>query len=110
MVVGLATSASAGINLFAKKPKPVPEKRVPELLVMVKTDGDENKRYEAAEELRQYDPTLFPQIVPTLIEPFSTWVAPSHRKAIGDSICNNIIAVFTEADVCFFCTDTFRLL
>jgi hypothetical protein len=67
LVVGLASSASAGI-IFNKKPKVVPEKRVPELLTTARTDGDENKRYDAVAELRDYDPKLFPQIVPTLIE------------------------------------------
>ncbi len=68
LILGVASSTSAGITIFAKKPKIVPEKRVPELLSIIKNDGDENKRYDAAEELRQYDPTQFPSIVPTLIE------------------------------------------
>jgi hypothetical protein len=68
LILGMVSSTSAGITIFGKKPKIVPETRVPELLSIVKNDGDENKRYEAAEELRQYDPTQFPLIVPTLIE------------------------------------------
>src|SRR4051812_32140423 len=61
----LAFPLSAGI-IFGKKPKPNPKERVPELIAIVKTDGDENKRASAADELRQYDPTMFPEIVPVL--------------------------------------------
>jgi hypothetical protein len=75
LTAGLAAPASAGI-IFGKKPKVPPEKRVPELLAIVRTDGDENKRLSAAEELRQFDPMSFPQIVPTLIE-----VLMSDKKA-----------------------------
>ena len=71
LIAGLAAPAGAGI-IFGKKPKVVPEKRVPELLVIVKTDGDENKRFEAVEELRQYDAAQFPLVVPTLIEVLMT--------------------------------------
>ena len=39
----------------------------PELLRIVCSDGDESKRASAAEELRQYDPTQFPDLAPTLI-------------------------------------------
>src|SRR4051794_100892 len=64
----LADPARAGI-LFGKKPnKPNPAERVPELIVTVKTDGDEHKRAAAAEELRQYDPATFTEIVPVLID------------------------------------------
>ena len=49
LLTGLAAPVPAGI-IFGKKPKMPPEKRVPELLVVLKTDGDESKRVEAAEE------------------------------------------------------------
>ena len=75
LIAGLAAPAGAGI-IFGKKPKVVPEKRVPELLAIVKSDGDENKRFEAVEELRQYDAAQFPLVVPTLIE-----VLMSDKKA-----------------------------
>ncbi len=65
----LTQPAQAGI-LFnrGKNKKPTPAERVPELIGLVKADRDEHKRARAAEELRQYDPAAFPQIVPTLIE------------------------------------------
>src|SRR5262249_4106641 len=37
-------------------------------LQILKSDGDEKKRAAAAEELRQYDPAQFPEMVPALIE------------------------------------------
>ena len=85
LVAALATTARAGI-IFSKKPKVVPEKRVPELLAIVKNDGDENKRYDAAAELRQYDPTQFPLIVPTLIEVLMTDKKASVRSEAAQSL------------------------
>jgi hypothetical protein len=55
-------------DLFKKAPKPKPEERVPQLLMTVKTDQDEHKRTQAAEELREYDPAAFPDMIPTLID------------------------------------------
>src|SRR5262249_46087074 len=57
----LARPGAAGI--FGKKSTPNPADRVPELINTLKADGDENKRMAVAEELRQYDPSAFPQIV-----------------------------------------------
>jgi hypothetical protein len=64
----LSAQAHAGILFGRKTQKPSPNERVPELLMIVKTDGDEHKRVNAAEELRQYDPKQFPDIVPVLID------------------------------------------
>lgn len=64
----LAAPVSAGI-FFNKKPdKPNPVEHVPELLKVVQTDGDEDKRIAAAEELRDYDAAQFQDIVPALID------------------------------------------
>jgi hypothetical protein len=59
--------APAGI-FFNKQPKPDPKTRVPALLATLRTDQDDHKRAAAAEELRNFDPTVFPEIVPTLID------------------------------------------
>lgn len=53
---------------FGKKARPDPAQRVPELISVLKADQDERKRAYAAEELRDYDPRLFPQITPVLID------------------------------------------
>jgi hypothetical protein len=76
--------ASAGI--FSKKNKPSPNERVPELLNIVKTDGDEHKRSAAAEELRQYDPKQFPTIVPTLIDVLGNDPKPSVRSEAAQTL------------------------
>src|SRR3984957_3351309 len=66
-VVLTGSPASAGI-FFGKKAKPSPAEHVPELIKTLQADGDEHKRCAAAEELRQYDPMQFPEMVPALIE------------------------------------------
>jgi hypothetical protein len=60
--------APAGFIFGKKAPKPDPAVRVPELLGTVKSDGDEDKRCAAAEELRQYDAEKFPDIIPVLVD------------------------------------------
>jgi HEAT repeats len=62
----LPGTISAGI--FSKKTKPNPAERVPTLIATLRVDADERKRSSAAEELKQYDPAMFPEIIPTLAE------------------------------------------
>lgn len=55
--------------IFAKKTtRANPTQRVPELILIVKTDPDERKRAQAAEELRDYDTATFTEIVPVLAD------------------------------------------
>ncbi len=69
LVLVLAWVAPAQAQLFfTKKQKTNPTQRVPELIVIVKTDADERKRTHAAEELREYDPAVFTEIVPVLAD------------------------------------------
>jgi hypothetical protein len=68
VLVPLPVPAAAGILFGKKGAKPSPQERVPELIRIVQTDGDENKRAGACEELRDYDPAQFPDIVPVLVE------------------------------------------
>jgi hypothetical protein len=82
----LAQPVEAGI-IFGRKPrKPSPNERVPELVTIVKTDKDEHKRARAAEELRQYDPTMFPDIIPALIEVLKSDKKPSVRAEAAQSL------------------------
>jgi hypothetical protein len=62
------TSQAHGQFFFAKKTKVNPNQRVPELILIVKTDADERKRQHAAEELRDYDTAVFAEIVPVLAD------------------------------------------
>ncbi|MCE9532022.1 MAG: HEAT repeat domain-containing protein [Planctomycetes bacterium] len=48
--------------------KPEPSAHVPALIKTLASDPDERKRTEAAEELREHDSKIFPEIVPALIE------------------------------------------
>jgi HEAT repeats len=63
----VALPVQAGI-IFGKHAKPNPAQRVPELVVMVKTDQNESHRESAAKELRNYDPAVYTDIVPVLID------------------------------------------
>jgi hypothetical protein len=63
----VAAPVPAGI-LFGRKNKPNPAQRVPELVHIVKTEKDDRKRANAAEELLQFDAAAYPDIVPVLIE------------------------------------------
>jgi len=58
-------------QLFRKRPSPPPApaaQRVPELVMMLRTDPDESKRNFAAEELREFDTQTYTEILPALIE------------------------------------------
>src|SRR5437763_1198439 len=81
----LAAPASAGI-FFNKKEKPNPAERVPELIKVVQTDGDEDKRMAAAEELRDYDVGQFPDIVPALIGVLLNDQKPGVRAEAAQSL------------------------
>lgn len=51
-----------------RKSKPDPAKHVPMLIQTLREDTEENNRLRAAEELRDYDPKVFPDILPALTE------------------------------------------
>src|SRR2546422_696007 len=59
LLPSLAASSPAGIIFGGKKPTKPPTERVPELINIALTSGDENKRSEAVEELRQFDTGQF---------------------------------------------------
>jgi hypothetical protein len=64
MLVG---QGRAGIIFGRKKEKIDPKARVPELIAVLKNDKDADRRMHAAEELRNYDPMAYPDIVPALV-------------------------------------------
>jgi hypothetical protein len=68
LALGLTVAPlDAGIFGRKKKEDPSPAQRVPELLQIIQTDRDDHNRLRAIEELRNYSPTDYPQIVPTLL-------------------------------------------
>jgi hypothetical protein len=85
LLIAVAAPASAGI-FFGRKKKPQPTERVPELVTILKADGDENKRLEAVDELRGYDPSAYPMIVPTLIEALLNDRKPAVRAEAAQSL------------------------
>jgi outer membrane biosynthesis protein TonB len=82
----LAPPAPAGIIFGRKSDKPDPRDRVPELLRVVRGDGDENKRASAAEELRRYDATQYPDIVPTLVNVLLSDRKPAVRAEAAQTL------------------------
>jgi hypothetical protein len=83
----LSLTASAPAGIFSRgKPKTNSAERVPELVVLLRTDKDEAKRTAAAEELRQYDPKAHPEILATLIDALAKDASPAVRSEVATSI------------------------
>lgn len=87
-LTALAGRAPAGFGfLFGKRgPKPDPVQRVPALIVTLKTEKDESKRAEAAEELRQYNAAAFPDLIPALIDVLRNDPKPAVRAEAAQSL------------------------
>lgn len=82
----LVTPVHAGILFGRKKDKIDPRTRVPELIVILKSDGDADKRGQAAEELRNYDATAFPEIVAALVNALLNDPKPAVRLEAVQSL------------------------
>jgi len=81
----IALPAHAGL-IFGRHAKVNPAQRVPELIVQVKNDKNESKRESAARELRDYDPTANPDIVPVLVDVLQNDATPSVRAEAAQSL------------------------
>src|SRR4051812_6675433 len=67
LIVPMLSLPAEAAGLFGrKKERPDPRQRVPELLAVLRSDKDADKRARAAEELREYDPSAFAELVPSL--------------------------------------------
>lgn len=88
MLAGLLSPAEAGFDfhLFGKKNKSDPAERVPALILQLKTDPDEGKRLAAAEELRQYDPKSFPEMMTVLTDALLKDASPAVRTEAASTI------------------------
>src|SRR5262245_47583328 len=82
----LALPSPAGIFFGKKPPAKSPQERIPELITILKTDGDENKRCAAAEELRTFETQAHPEIVAILIEVLQNDAKPSVRAEAAQSL------------------------
>src|SRR5215468_10290732 len=80
---------ASGQWMFTKKPKVNPVQRVPELILIVKTDADEKKRAHAAEELRDYDIGTFAEIVPVLADVLRT----DKKQSVRVEALNSLIKI-----------------
>ncbi len=85
LLATLIAPAPAGI-IFGKNNKPNPKERVPQLISIVKTNSDEDKRAEAAKELRDYDPAAFPELVPVLLDVLQNDTKPAVRAEAVQSL------------------------
>jgi hypothetical protein len=81
----LALPVRAGI-LFGRHAKPNPAERVPQLVVIVKTEANEDKRAAAAKELRDYDPAANPDVIPVLVDVLQHDDKPSVRAEAAQSL------------------------
>src|SRR6266851_1381773 len=68
LVVFMVIARPAHAGIFSKHTKASPAERVPILIATLRAESDEHKRSAAAEELRQYDPAMFPEIIPSLAD------------------------------------------
>jgi len=82
----LAGPSRAGIIFGRKKEKIEPATRVPALIATLKNDRDADHRTHAAEELRNYDPMAFPDIVPALVSALQTDAKSSVRLEAAVSL------------------------
>jgi hypothetical protein len=86
LVPALATPAPAGILFGRKKEKIDPKTRVPEVVAALRGDKDADKRARAAEELRNYDPAAFPDVVPALIMALQSDPKPAVRAEAAQTL------------------------
>ena len=84
LTASLAGDAEAG--LFKKGAKPDPAKAVPLLIETLKTSKDDDKRAEAAEELREYSAKEYPEILPALIDALGGDSSTTVRVDAADSL------------------------
>jgi hypothetical protein len=82
----LAVPAPAGILFGRKKKEEKPADRVSQLVAVLKSDPSAKKRTSAAEDLRQFDPRAFPQIVPVLVEALQNDADSSVRAEAAQSL------------------------
>jgi hypothetical protein len=83
----LAIPAEGGILFGRKQNKVSPNERVPQLINIVKSDKDEGKRTKAAEELRNFDPATFPDIIPVLLDVLQNDKKPVVRAEVIQTLC-----------------------
>ena len=94
----LLSLALTGVTLAGpfRRNKPDPEIHVPGLINVLKTEKDEKKRAEAADELGEFDGKAFPAIIPALLEALASDPSSSVRAEAAESI-GNVRPISTKA-------------
>jgi hypothetical protein len=84
----LFVAPASGQGIFSKKktPKPNPAERLAQLITTLKTDQDEANRESAANELRQFDTKLYPEVISVLIETLQNDPRPAVRMEAAESL------------------------
>src|SRR5262245_3193022 len=67
VVAAIAAPGPAGI-IFNRKPKTNPNERVGQLVGAIKSESDDRKRAAVAEELRDFSPATYPEVIPALLD------------------------------------------
>ncbi len=86
VAVVLLGGSFASAGLFSKKPKPNPADLVFQNLKTLQNDPKSGRREDAAEELREFDPQMYPEIIPALIEALQKDSDSGVRKAAAKSL------------------------
>ena len=86
LTLSLVPPASAGLGIFSRKPKIDPAEHVPALIMQLKTDKDEVKRTNAADELRNFDPKAFPEMMTVLSDALLKDASPAVRSEAASTI------------------------
>jgi hypothetical protein len=86
LLVVPALALPAQGSIFSKRSHHDPDKRVPELISILRGDPDEAKRIAAACELREYDPHAYPEIVPVLLDVLDNDTRPGVRREAAASL------------------------
>src|ERR1051326_8832187 len=86
-VLAVAAVPAPSASLFSgRKNNLTPEQRVDQLLMAAQTAAEVNKRCDAIEDLRDYNTTTFPQIVPILVDILHQDKNPSVRAEAARSL------------------------
>ena len=86
--IAVPVQAQGIFGIFGRKttPRGPAAQRVPELIMTLKTDSDERRRANAAEELGQFDAATYAEITPVLVEALLNDPRPGVRMEAGSAL------------------------
>src|SRR5262245_22958723 len=86
LLIAFSLSAPASAGIFSRKPKGNPAEQVPTLIMQLKTDKEDSRRANAAEQLRNHDPKAFPEIMTVLVDALIKDTSASVRAESASTI------------------------